>query len=124
MPRRPRKKKGNRVKKHVQRPETSATTQIVSDMTCETTDGMSEGRGEKLSLQTVPSEIFDKIAGMLPVMSIVSLSKVCREFHEHLSFPNGNLTFYSALPPSMLMSEEHCRFRSKTASMSEEWIER
>lgn len=55
----------------------------------------------------LPVEVFQRVAVMLPALSIVSLSQACRSFESMLLMENGgNYVFYQALPASLLMRGE------------------
>ena len=58
-------------------------------------------------IMKLPTELFQRIAAMLPVLSIVSLSGACRAFEDMLSTENGgNYIFYPALPAPLFMRGE------------------
>lgn len=66
-------------------------------------------------------ELFQRVAVMLPALSIVSLSQVCRSFSSMLSTENGgNYVFYQALPAPLLMQRESFQATPETVDQVDE----
>lgn len=61
------------------------------------------------TLESLPLEMFQRIASLLPALSAISLSATCRDAQERLSYECGNYVFYQALPDALLMTEERCQ---------------